>query len=454
MLKILHLEESNLIKKKMGDIVESTGHLYFPVKSPREALSVLSKEPIDIIVTALEFEGVDGEDFINQINHSKYKNIPIIVLTSTDTMEMREHIFGLGVVDYLVKTEVEDSLLRSYFSAFKQMKSFGHDVKDVEIAVLDDSKLSISLIKQIFELADFTNVSYFYDPLELLAEEKEYDVYIIDLVMPNMSGEELLLKIRHRHPRSNIVIMSSVTNYKTISTTLLMGADDYIMKPFDANIFMARLKVQIKYYLMMRDLETKNGELQEMAITDGLTKVFNRRHSMERLNEEIERAKRYQHPLSIFILDIDNFKVVNDRYGHQVGDQVLVKLAKTCQQLVRCSDVVTRFGGEEFLIVLPEADLKSAMTVAEKIRTEIESLSYSIDGLKVTISGGVCEVHNYSLNEVIKIADENLYKAKHSGKNCNQLALKVINLRALFVHFMILFTRRSTISKSISLSSG
>ncbi len=418
MLKILHLEGSRFIKKKMGDIVESTGHIYYPVGSPKEAMNLLEKESVDIIITALEFEGVAGEDFIAQVNHSKFKNIPIIVLTSTDTMEMREHIFSLGVVDYLVKTEVEDSLIRSYFSAFKQIKNFSHEVKDVSVAVLDDSHLSLSLIKQIFELADFKDVEYFSDPEDLINNLKEYDVYIIDLILPGVSGEELLLKIKHRHPRSTIVIMSSVTNYKTISTTLLMGADDYIMKPFDANIFLARLKVQIKYYLAMRDLEQKNCQLQEMAITDGLTKVYNRHYSMLRLTEEIERAKRYDHPLSVFMLDIDNFKSVNDRFGHQVGDQVLVKLSKTCVNLVRRSDVVTRFGGEEFLLILPEATQADAMIVAEKIRMEIESLKFSVESLNVTISGGVCEIGNYSLDEVIRIADENLYKAKHSGKNC------------------------------------
>jgi diguanylate cyclase (GGDEF)-like protein len=139
---------------------------------------------------------------------------------------------------------------------------------------------------------------------------------------------------------------------------------------------------------------------------------------MMRLSEEIERSRRYDHAMSIFLLDIDHFKSVNDRYGHQVGDQVLVKLAKTCQQIVRCSDVVTRFGGEEFMLILPETDQKCAMVVAEKIRSEIESLKFSVEGLSVTISGGVCEVGKYSLNEVIKVADENLYKAKHSGKNC------------------------------------
>lgn len=418
MLRILHLEESKLIKKKMGDIVQATGHLYFPVKSPKEAIQLLKKEKVDIIVTALGFDGMSGEDFIYEINHSKYKNIPIIVLTSTDTMEMREHIFSLGVVDYLVKTEVEDSLIRSYFSAFKQMKTFSHEVKDVSVAVLDDSELSLSLIKQIFDLADFSNVDYFSDPVNLINNPKEYDVYIIDLILPGISGEELLLKIRHRHPKSIIIIMSSVTNYKTISTTLLMGADDYIMKPFDANIFMARLKVQIKYYLMLKDLEYKNEELQQMAITDGLTKVYNRRYSMMRLSEEIERARRYNHELSVFMLDIDNFKSVNDRYGHQIGDQVLVKLAKTCQQMVRSSDVVTRFGGEEFMIILPETGQERAMVAAEKIRTEIQALKFSVEGLRITISGGVCEVGKYSLNEIIKVADENLYKAKHSGKDC------------------------------------
>jgi two-component system cell cycle response regulator len=418
MLKILHLEESRFIKKKMGDIVEGTGHFYYPAQTPAEAIELLKHETIDIIITALEFEAASGEDFIKTINHSKYKNIPIIVLTSTDTMEMREHLFSLGVVDYLVKTEVEDSLLRSYFSAFRQMKVFSHDVKDVSVVVLDDSELSLSLIKQIFELADFKDITYYSNPHDLLNDKKEYDVYIIDLILPDISGEELLLKIRHRHPKSIIIIMSSVTNYKTISTTLLIGADDYIMKPFDANIFMARLKVQIKYYLMIRNLEEKNDELQHMAITDGLTKAYNRRFGMDRLKEEIARARRYNHPLSVIMFDLDNFKLVNDRFGHQVGDDVLVKTTQACHNLLRSSDVLSRFGGEEFMVILPESDYEQAMMAAEKIRAEIEALIFDEEDLRVTISGGVNELKDQNLNELIRLADENLYKAKASGKNC------------------------------------
>lgn len=418
MLKILHLEESRFIKRKMGDIVESTGHFYYPAQTPAEAIAILREENIDLIVTALEFEATSGEDFIKTINYSKFKNIPIIVLTSTDTMEMREHLFSLGVVDYLVKTEVEDSLLRSYFSAFKQMKTFSHDVKDVSVAVLDDSELSLSLISQIFELANFKDVTYYSNPIDLIEDQQEYDVYVIDLILPGISGEELLLKIRHRHPKSIIVIMSSVTNYKTISTTLLIGADDYIMKPFDANIFMARLKVQIKYYLMIRDLESKNEELQHMAVTDGLTKVYNRRYAMGRLKEEIERAHRYNHALSIVMIDLDNFKLVNDCYGHQVGDDVLVKTTRACYDLLRSSDVLSRFGGEEFMIILPESNYEEAMLAAEKIRAEIEALTFDQKDLKITISAGVNELKDQSLNNLIRIADENLYKAKNSGKNC------------------------------------
>lgn len=122
--------------------------------------------------------------------------------------------------------------------------------------------------------------------------------------------------------------------------------------------------------------------------------------------------------MSILLIDIDDFKLVNDTYGHQIGDQVLIKLTSTCQRIVRSSDIVSRFGGEEFLIVFPEANQESALIIANKLRIVIESLIFESSGLSISISGGICEVANHSLDEAIKIADENLYIAKASGKNC------------------------------------
>lgn len=166
---------------------------------------------------------------------------------------MRQHIFELGVVDYLIKSEINDSLIQSYFDAFKQMQALSYKIKEINIVVLDDSHLSLSIIKHFFKLTNFNNVTYYSDCQALANDPTIYDVYILDLSLPKMSGEDILVNIRHRHPKSIIIVLSSITNNNTISRTLLMGADDYIMKPFHANILMARLKLQLKYYLIRRD---------------------------------------------------------------------------------------------------------------------------------------------------------------------------------------------------------
>lgn len=167
-----------------------------------------------------------------------------------------------------------------------------------------------------------------------------------------------------------------------------------------------------------RKLEEQNRRLEEMSRTDSLTKVANRRHLFELLETERERATRYQHPLSIIIMDIDHFKTVNDTYGHNAGDDVLVKVAQVASSLIRSMDSIGRYGGEEFLAVLPETDLAGAFALAERMRQAIESLSYPHPGLKTTASFGVATYSGEDALVFVDIADKRLYTAKQSGRNC------------------------------------
>ena len=166
------------------------------------------------------------------------------------------------------------------------------------------------------------------------------------------------------------------------------------------------------------NLIEKTKKLEELCTTDELTGIFNRRFILEKLQSEIEISKRYRSPLSIIILDIDNFKGINDTSGHLTGDKVLVKTSKTIKNSLRESDNFGRIGGEEFIIVLPNTDLEKAHMCGERIRINISSQIFEEHSDNITVSGGVaCYTDNESMEDFFKRADTLLYKAKKTGKN-------------------------------------
>lgn len=418
-MNILHIEQSMLIREMTYDMVTDIGHKYYSAKSAEEAFSILESKEIQFIITGLELADSTGEALMESLLKSDYKEVPAIVLTSRDSLEIRKKLFDLGAVDYIVKDSMTGVKLKAYIEAFEVKDDVINKMRNRSIAVLDDSRLVNTLIKNIFELHGIKNVDVYSEPESLLDSDKEYDIYILDLILPGISGEEVLLQLRKKAHNSIIILISSISHYKTISNILSSGADDFIMKPFDASVFMARIKAHSRNFILREELENANRELAKAAITDGLTQVFNHKYIVDRVKEEMERAKRYGQSVSIFLFDIDNFKGVNDIYGHQIGDEVLRSIAGVMKNLVRGSDCVGRYGGEEFLVILPETDIESAKIVGEKIRTAIEKMTFSQEDLKVTMSGGGVQFIDQTAIELIKTADEGLYQAKHNGKNQN-----------------------------------
>lgn len=167
------------------------------------------------------------------------------------------------------------------------------------------------------------------------------------------------------------------------------------------------------------ELEVSYLKMKQMAVTDGLTQLYNHNHIFQKLEEEIDKSKRYGHPLSIIMFDIDFFKSINDNHGHQAGDNVLTEVSRTIKNSIRKIDFPGRYGGEEFLVVLPQIDLENAFTTAERIRKNIESLQPDKTGVpgNVTISGGVVSLHHETTLQLVEKADKLLYKAKENGRN-------------------------------------
>ena len=265
---------------------------------------------------------------------------------------------------------------------------------------------------------------------EIFQKEKE-NIYliIVDWIMPEMDGLKLCKKIRASNLNHYvyIIFLSAKGEKKDIITGLEAGADDYLTKPFEPLELLSRIKVGLRIIALEQKLKEINQKLQFLAITDELTGILNRRAILERLKEEIHRAKRENYTLAIIMADIDHFKKINDEYGHPLGDRVLIETVNRLKTSMRPYDLIGRYGGEEFLIIIPRVDKEKAIAIAERLRKSICKRPFEIDNqkLNVTISLGVTTVNplltpkmELLIEKGIKAADNALYQAKTKGRNC------------------------------------
>ena len=416
MFSVLHVDHSNFYNELIRNMISDTDIEYLSAQTPRDAIIILGYHKIDLIITALEFEHEKGEDFIKSLNSSLYKDIPVIVLSSTDDLEIKKRLFNMGVIDFINKNSFIDRF-KNYINKHNSTDFTYDKLKEIKIAVLDDNYLELNRMKRILELNQVFNVDYYIDPEELLNSKEEYSLYLIDNILPKISGEQVVIELRSRLTYVVIIIISEIGNENAISTILNSGADDYITKPHSEGILMARLRANIRTFLLLQELKEKNMELERIVVIDGLTNLFNHKYAVKKLEEEVSRCKRHKRKLSVAMLDIDKFKLINDIYGHQYGDEVLIKVSNIFKNHIRVSDMIGRYGGEEFILILPETDLQGAVQITEKLRVAIAEAAFGKENLKVTISCGIAEMENENTAELIKKSDICMYKAKENGRN-------------------------------------
>jgi two-component system chemotaxis response regulator CheY len=247
---------------------------------------------------------------------------------------------------------------------------------------------------------------------------------LLDWILPGADGMEVCRRIRAAEPDrfTYIILLTAKDGAHNIVTALDGGANDYLAKPFESEELRARLGVGMRMLHLHEELERANKRLTETVATDYLTQLLNRRALMQRLEEELSRTRRENLPIVGVMIDIDHFKNINDTYGHQVGDDVLVEVAARLRHACRIYDIVGRYGGEEFLIVITHTDKDVTARLAERLRAAISDAPFRADGhvISVTISVGVVwaapGVH-CDADSLIKSADQLLYAAKRGGRN-------------------------------------
>lgn len=295
------------------------------------------------------------------------------------------------------------------------------------ILIIDDSESVRKKIKDIIKKAGLVEFCFEaksgLDGFKMLMD-KRVDLVICDVVMPEFDGFKFLISkgTRPEFTEIPVIMLTSEEDVTKKIKGLEQGASDYITKPFDEGELLARVKVHLKIKHLQDELKQKNVQLRELSGTDDLTQINNRRRFMEFFDKEFARARRYHHPLSFVIFDVDFFKQVNDHHGHLVGDKVLIQVTQAMQKTMRMSDIIGRYGGEEFTLLLPETDVRGAVPYAERIRKFIEQAEFSgaEETLHITVSGGVAgipETPAQTVDELLKRADEALYRAKANGRN-------------------------------------
>jgi len=290
-------------------------------------------------------------------------------------------------------------------------------MKNKKILIVDDTVANLDILVELLDKYDIIDATNGKDALEILHEEI-VDLILLDIMMPDMDGYEVCSKLKENPDTKDIpiIFITAKTDENSIEKAYDIGGADYITKPFKTKELLAKVKRE----LQLQDLQ---NELKLLASTDPMTKLYNRRYFSKISEHTLDLAKRDKKDVSTIMLDIDKFKNVNDTYGHKVGDDVIIKLAEILQKYQRKSDIVCRYGGEEFVILLPNTNINGAKIVSNNIRALVEQNIILLDNkekLKFTISLGVSQIdtqNELNIEPSLKRADDALYEAKETGRN-------------------------------------
>ncbi len=310
------------------------------------------------------------------------------------------------------------------------------------ILIVDDDATNLRLLGNILKKENY-QISLARSGHEALTMTANFvpDLILLDILMPDMNGIEVCKQIKNSPETREvpIIFLTAKTRIEDFVKGFKVGAADYVTKPFNSSELLARVTTQLELkqtrnaIVRMNDMleaeikakqqaekdkEELAEEMKSVAITDDLTELYSYIYVTERLTQEISEATRYSHNLSVIMFDIDQLGMINEKYGRPTGDEVLVKVAFTIINELREVDIVGRYGGEEFLVILPNTNIEDCGKTAERVRKSIEQIIWYHGGLKVTLSGGICETKGEDAPELIAKAERLLQKAKSMGRNC------------------------------------
>lgn len=417
------------------------------------AIKVAEEEQPDVILLDVMMPEMDGFEACKKLKSSvNTMHIPIIMVTALQDVSDRIQGLEAGADDFLTKPINDTALFARIRSVLRLKTTFDElrlrgKTKSELVNVIDDSTLQyinefsnarVTLIdedsvrsKQVAKhlKSIVSQVDVFNDPKTAIDSSdlvKESDLIISDMFFSDkdINGLHIFSELQGNHSCKSIPFLLLVDEVEGNNDFMVkafeIGVSDYIVTPIDYNELLARSKSQIKRKRYQDALRTSVDETMELSLVDQLTGSYNRRYFDTHIKNIIAHCVNQNKPVSVMIIDIDFFKKVNDTYGHQVGDQVLKQVRDLIFASVRITDLLVRFGGEEFAVILSDTTIADAATVGERVRAAVEEgiLKTGSGDLKKTISIGAAEMNKgETLESLIGRADENLYKAKETGRN-------------------------------------
>lgn len=390
----------------------------------REALEMLKRARCDLVCVAMHLEDMDGIDFVQQLRAlNNQANTHVVMLTTNENRATLSKATKAGVNELFRKEQLNNLLehITAWAQKLKLEKIHGN------ILYVEDNKSTALVVSELLKQCGYQvqNVGSGIAALDLMDTQK-FDLLLVDYILEgSMTGLELVQEVRRNQSQPfeyPILVLSSQEDVDKKVEILRSGANDYVDKRASRDEMMVRVNNLIRTKRLFEQVQYQQEKLQHLAMTDQLTGLHNRHYLFEAAPQKISEAQRHQFPVALLIADLDHFKAINDNHGHSTGDQVLKETGILLRKLCRKEDIVARFGGEEFVILLSHCNQAQALEKAESIRSALAELKPA--QIPVSASFGVACVPSNggngspnSFNDLFSNADTAVYTAKHRGRN-------------------------------------
>lgn len=421
-LKALVVENSTVYQSILQQLLNSHGFTTLCVKSGQEALDLIEFNSYDQVCLAMTLADISGIELCKKIRalpDASAQNVPISMITAEEDKAVLQSAMRAGATHIFSKRNLQP------FDQYLDHRAFSNELTKAQtghVMYLEDSESQSMHGIALLESHGYS-VTHFKRAEDVLPHlnDTNYDLVLTDVILDgNMTGLDLVKRIREDEELSNLPVLalSAAEDGARRLELLRLGANDYITKPVVDDELLLRVQNCLKTKKLIERLQDQQIHLQNLAMKDQLTGLYNRHFLMEVGPKRISEAHRHKQPLALLVIDVDKFKRINDNHGHSTGDAILSGLADVFQTNCRNEDIASRFGGEEFVLLLTRCGLADAEKKAENLRQKIEKLCPS--NLTVTVSIGVTALLDDQSDNLAKLfdrADRATYMAKEQGRN-------------------------------------